>query len=73
MNPDVRYWHLAAIRLARSECPLLGVERTSLPHRKMSAFDPKRTFAFCPAGASGRVALGFVGESAWLFEGRRFT
>jgi hypothetical protein len=39
MNPDVRYWHLAAIRLARSECPLLGVERTSLPHRKMSAFD----------------------------------
>jgi hypothetical protein len=24
MNPDVRYWHLAAIRLARSECPLLG-------------------------------------------------
>jgi hypothetical protein len=48
MNPDVRYWHLAAIRLARSECPLLGVERTSLPHRKMSAFDPKRTFAFCP-------------------------
>jgi hypothetical protein len=26
-------------------CPLLRVKRTSLPHRKMSAFDPKRTSA----------------------------
>ena len=26
-------------------CPLLGVKRTSLPHRKMSAYDPKRTSA----------------------------
>ena len=25
-------------------CPLLGVQRTSLSHRKMSAIDPKRTF-----------------------------
>ena len=25
------------------QCPLLGVKRTSLPHRKMSAYDPKRT------------------------------
>ena len=24
-------------------CPLSGVKRTSLPHRKMSANDPKRT------------------------------
>jgi hypothetical protein len=24
-------------------CLLLGVKQTSLPHRKMSAFDPKRT------------------------------
>ena len=26
------------------ECPLSGVKRTSLPHRKMSANDSKRTF-----------------------------
>jgi hypothetical protein len=28
---------------AKAECPLLGVKRTSLPHRKMSANDPKQT------------------------------
>ena len=27
------------------QCPLSGVNRTSLPHRKMSAYDPKRTKA----------------------------
>jgi hypothetical protein len=26
-----------------AECPLSGVKRTWLPHRKMSANDPKRT------------------------------
>jgi hypothetical protein len=25
------------------QCPLSGAKRTSLPHRKMSAYDPKRT------------------------------
>ena len=30
---------------ATRECPLLGVKRTSLPHRKMSANDPMRTSA----------------------------
>ena len=28
---------------AANQCPLLGVERTSLGHSEMSAFDPKRT------------------------------
>jgi hypothetical protein len=31
------------------ECPLLGVKRTSLPHHKMSAFDPKRTWRTPPS------------------------
>ena len=33
-------------------CLLLGVKQTSLPHRKMSAFDPKRTSheKFAPRG-----------------------
>ena len=29
--------------LVHCTCPLSGVKRTSLPHRKMSANDPKRT------------------------------
>jgi hypothetical protein len=32
----------------QTECPLSGVKRTLLPHRKMSAFDPKRTWASAP-------------------------
>src|SRR5262245_59099700 len=39
-------------------CPLLGVERTSLGHSEMSAFDPKRTFGPDQAGIrTGKIGL----------------
>jgi hypothetical protein len=40
------------------ECPLSGVKRTSLPHRKMSANDPKRTSAVFPQLAALARAMG---------------
>ena len=41
---NVRYWHKADMPSCSCICPLSGVKRTLLPHRKMSAYDPKRTF-----------------------------
>ena len=40
---DVRYWHLADMRLVHCTCPLSGVKRTCRFALHMSAFDPKRT------------------------------
>ena len=33
-----------ADEIMNAECPLLGVKQTWLPQRKMSAYDPKRTY-----------------------------
>ena len=55
-SPAKRRFHELSVALPRqryrdicvdpsgSECPLSGVKRTSFPHRKMSAYDPKRTW-----------------------------
>jgi hypothetical protein len=39
---DVRFCTKRTFR-ASDHCPLSGVKQTSLPHRKMSAYDAKRT------------------------------
>ena len=46
-------------------CPLSGVKRTSLPHRKMSAYDPKRTIVALP-GILNRVIRKPVGALGGL-------
>jgi hypothetical protein len=43
LGRDVRFWPLADIPIIFAECLLLGVKQTSLSHREMSAFEPKRT------------------------------
>ena len=66
---------------------VIGTKRTYRVALHMSAVGRKRTSLFAlqiplmtasdirvqSGGASGRVALGFAGDSAGLFEGRRFT
>ena len=51
---DVRYWHKADIEVAPDQCPLSGVKRTLLLHRKMSAFNPKRTYHSLQRGHTRR-------------------
>jgi hypothetical protein len=41
---NVRYWHKADMPSCTAYVRFRGVKRTLLPHRKMSAYDPKRTF-----------------------------
>ena len=54
----INIWHKADRVFATGQCPLSGEKRTSLPHRKMSAYDPKRisrtqTFTLHNDGFSG--------------------
>ncbi|MGA7775813.1 MAG: hypothetical protein WCA25_23160, partial [Pseudolabrys sp.] len=51
--PNVRYWHLADISMTPANVRS-GVKQTSLPHRKMSAYDPTAT-----SGLIG-IKYGFV-------------
>jgi hypothetical protein len=48
--------------LVHRTCPLSGVKRTSLGHRRMSALDPKRTCRPRPA------SVGTLGTVTWLLQ-----
>ena len=45
MNGACPLLALSGHGLVHCKCPLLGVKRTLLLHRSMSAYDPKRTWA----------------------------
>ena len=44
----------------RCKCPLSGVKRTLVPHRKMSANHPKRTVHIRPPSNSIAAGLTFI-------------
>ena len=43
-SPDVRFWPIADIASCTAHVCFWGIKRTWLLHRKMSTYDPKRTF-----------------------------
>jgi hypothetical protein len=43
-SPDIRFWPIADIASCTAHVCFWGIKRTWLLHRKMSTYDPKRTF-----------------------------